>query len=161
MIDGRNSCYLPPAFKLTSRTFGLLDGSLKPDTASFRFLISMVPSNLYWSKSSRCNMVSMRSMKLVNCENTTARKHGSWSCKRSGRRNVTYIQCLNEFCNSRRCLVKASNLVEERKSFLLSVTSRSEWLPSVSSFDSTATLGRRTSRRSVSYLQSVIKWHPG
>jgi hypothetical protein len=72
----------PPAFKLMINTFGLREGARNSETVAFRFLISIEPSNLEKSKRSRCKTISMRSRKLVNCENTTARKHGSWSRSR-------------------------------------------------------------------------------
>lgn len=47
----------PPAFKLTMRTFGPREASLNPVIDSFRFLMSMVPSNRYHSRPSRSKTI--------------------------------------------------------------------------------------------------------
>lgn len=116
----------PPAFKLTINTFGFLDGDLNSVMAAFLLLISMEPSNLYWSKRSLCRTTSMRSRKLVNWEKTTARKQGSWSRSRPDRSkdcaiNVSYGKRL--YLYTRRFFTRASNFVEEWKSFRRKVTS--------------------------------------
>ena len=67
----------PPAFRLMIKTFGELDGALNPATAVFLFFTSIDPSKRNHVRRSRSNTTCMRSKKLVNCEKTTARKHGS------------------------------------------------------------------------------------
>ena len=72
----------PPALRLMIRTLDSRDGALNPITASLRFLMSIDPSNRYHGRPSRSNTFWIRSRKEVNWENTTARKHGSWSFSR-------------------------------------------------------------------------------
>lgn len=54
-----------------------MEGALNAVMAVLRFLRSIVPSNLKYSNPSRFRAISIRSMKLVNCEKTTALKYGS------------------------------------------------------------------------------------
>lgn len=116
----------PPAFKLITRTLGFLDGDLNSVTAAFFFLMSIEPSKRYCSKCSRSSAVWMRSKKLVNCENTTARKQGSWSRSRSKINIKISPKAPRSIRHLRRSRTRASSLVEEWKSFRLRVTSGCE-----------------------------------